>query len=106
MDALSRLYEVVCDRQKNPQEGSYTCYLFEKGLDKILKKVGEESAETIIAAKNNDNNELANEICDLLYHLTVLMAQQNLPVEQVMDILDQRSKKIGNLSFAPLCYCY
>ena len=51
-DVLERLYEVVLERKRNPQEGSYTCYLFDKGLDKILKKVGEESAETIIAAKN------------------------------------------------------
>ena len=96
-NALKQLYEVVENRRSNPQEGSYTCYLFEKGVDKILKKVGEESSEVIIAAKNNDNDETANEICDLLYHLTVLMVNQNIPLEQVMGILDERGKKIGNL---------
>ena len=68
-NVLNELYAVVADRKVNPEEGSYTCYLFEKGLDKILKKVGEECAETIIAAKNGDNEELKNEISDLLYHL-------------------------------------
>lgn len=96
-DTLAELYQVVEGRRTDPQEGSYTCYLFEKGLDKILKKVGEESSEVIIAAKNNDNDETTNEICDLLYHLTVLMVNQNIPLEQVMGILDERSKKIGNL---------
>ena len=96
-NALQQLYEVVENRRSNPQEGSYTCYLFEKGVDKILKKVGEESSEVIIAAKNNDNDETANEICDLLYHLTVLMVNQGIPLEQVMGILDERGKKIGNL---------
>lgn len=94
---LEDLYAVVSDRKVNPEEGSYTCYLFDKGLDKILKKVGEECAETIIAAKNKDNNELKNEICDLIYHLTVLMVENGLPLEDVMEELDARSAKIGNL---------
>ncbi len=94
---LEDLYGVVTDRKTNPEEGSYTCYLFDKGLDKILKKVGEECAETIIAAKNKDNNELKNEICDLIYHLTVLMVENGLPLEDVMEELDARSAKIGNL---------
>ena len=63
---LNALYDTVVSRKENPQEGSYTCYLFEKGRDKILKKVGEECSETIIAAKNNDNGETVYEICDLL----------------------------------------
>lgn len=96
-DTLKQLYQVVQDRQTNPQEGSYTCYLFEKGLDKILKKVGEECAETIIAAKNNVQADTVGEISDLLYHLTVMMVQQNIPLEAVMEELDQRSQKIGNL---------
>ena len=96
-DTLKGLYEVIQDRQKNPQEGSYTCYLFEKGLDKILKKVGEECAETVIAAKNEDQAETVMEICDLLYHLTVLMAEQGIPLEAVLDELDRRAMKIGNL---------
>jgi phosphoribosyl-ATP pyrophosphohydrolase len=96
-DVLGELYKVVLDRKNNPQEGSYTCYLFDKGLDKILKKVGEECAEVIIAAKNQINAELNPEICDLLYHLLVLMAQMNLPLEDIYQELSERAKKIGNL---------
>lgn len=96
-DTLKNLYQVVQDRKENPQEGSYTCYLFDKGLDKILKKVGEECSETIIAAKNGVQEETVGEISDLLYHLTVMMAQQNIPLEAVMEELDRRSAKIGNL---------
>lgn len=96
-DILKELYEVVLDRKTNPQEGSYTCYLFEKGLDKILKKVGEECAETIIASKNTNDEDLIGEICDLIYHLTVLMAEREIPLEKVYEELDKRSAKIGNL---------
>jgi phosphoribosyl-ATP pyrophosphohydrolase len=96
-DVLSELYKVVLNRKDCPQEGSYTCYLFEKGLDKILKKVGEECAEVIIAAKNDRQEELTYEICDLLYHLFVLMAQQGIPLENVEKELSKRSQKIGNL---------
>ena len=81
----------------NPEEGSYTCYLFEKGLDKVLKKVGEECAETIIAAKNGDNVELNGEVNDLLYHLMVMMNICELPLDDVMAELEKRSLKIGNL---------
>ena len=97
MDTLQGLYDVVQGRKENPQEGSYTCYLFEKGLDKILKKCGEECTEMVIAAKNQDNEELANEICDLLYHILVLMAERELPLSEVQAILEQRRQKIGNL---------
>ena len=96
-DTLQNLYKVVEDRKANPQEGSYTCYLFDKGLDKILKKVGEECAETIIAAKNGVQEDTVGEISDLLYHLTVMMVQQNIPLEAVLEELDRRSAKIGNL---------
>ena len=75
-DVWKQLYQVVQDRKTSPQEGSYTCYLFDKGLEKILKKVGEECAETIIAAKNGRQEETVGEISDLIYHLTVMMAQQ------------------------------
>ena len=68
-----------------------------KGLDKILKKVGEECSETLIAAKNGIQEETVGEISDLLYHLTVLMVEQDIPLEAVMDELDRRSQKIGNL---------
>ena len=70
-DTLKELYETILDRKSNKQEGSYTCYLFDKGLDKILKKVGEECSETIIAAKNGDNSETVLEISDLIYHLSL-----------------------------------
>ena len=96
-DTLKNLYAVVEDRKANPQEGSYTCYLFEQGLDKILKKVGEECAETIIAAKNDVPADTVGEISDLLYHLTVMMVEKGIPLEDVMGELDRRSAKIGNL---------
>lgn len=96
-DVLKELYDVVSGRKINPQEGSYTCYLFDKGLDKILKKVGEECAETIIASKNTNDEELVGEICDLMYHLTVLMVERNIPIEDVFEELNKRSAKIGNL---------
>ena len=96
-DTWKTLYQVVESRKHNPPEGSYTCYLFEKGLDKILKKIGEECAETIIAAKNGIQEETVGEISDLLYHLTVMMSAQNIPLEAVMEELDRRSAKIGNL---------
>ncbi|OUN24239.1 phosphoribosyl-ATP diphosphatase [Pseudoflavonifractor sp. An85] len=96
-DTMQKLYSVVLDRKEHPQEGSYTCYLFDKGLDKILKKVGEECSETIIAAKNGVKEETVGEISDLIYHLMVMMAQQGIPLEDVMAELDRRSLKIGNL---------
>lgn len=96
-DTLQALYQVVLDRKTNPQEGSYTCYLFEQGIDKICKKVGEESAETIIAAKNGVQADTVGEISDLIYHLMVLMAQQEIPLDAVLSELDRRSAKIGNL---------
>ncbi len=75
-DVFQELYNVILDRRENPQEGSYTCYLFEKGTDKILKKVAEESGETIIAAKNGVKEDTVAEIGDLLFHLLVLMAKR------------------------------
>ena len=94
---LNELYQVVLDRKEHPMEGSYTCYLFEKGLDKILKKVGEESAETIIAAKNDVPSDTVGEISDLIYHLMVMMAEKGIPLEDVLAELESRSRKIGNL---------
>ena len=96
-DAFKEMYEVILNRRENPQEGSYTCYLFEKGLDKILKKCGEECTEMVIAAKNKDNEELANEINDLLYHMAVLMVERGVTVEEIEEIMRERSQKIGNL---------
>lgn len=105
--ALQELYQVVLERQKTFAENSYTCYLFRKGLDKILKKCGEECSEIIIAAKNASvaaddikdamMTDLKNEICDLLYHLTVLMVNEGISLDEINEILKQRSLKIGNL---------
>ena len=94
---LERLYSVVLSRKADPQEGSYTCYLFDKGLDKILKKVGEECAEPVIAAKNGVPSDTVGEISDLIYHLMVMMAEQGIPLEDVLAELDRRARKIGNL---------
>lgn len=96
-EAFKEMYDVIVKRRDDPQEGSYTCYLFDKGLDKILKKCGEECTEMVIAAKNHDNEELANEINDVLYHMAVLMVERGLTVEEVDEIMRERSKKIGNL---------
>ena len=96
-NALQALYETVVSRKEEKQEGSYTCYLFEKGLDKILKKCGEECSEVIIAAKNGDNNETVLEISDLLYHLMVLMGNEGITLEEVEAELGKRSNKTGNL---------
>lgn len=97
MKSLERLYRVIEARREAPQENSYTCYLLDEGLDKILKKIGEESAETIIAAKNGDAAPLCEEMSDLLYHLMVLLVSQNIPLADVAAVLDKRSAKIGNL---------
>ena len=94
---LRQLYATVIERRDNPQDGSYTCYLLDKGLEKILKKVGEESAETIIAAKNGNAEELTGEIADLIYHLMVMMVSTGLPLDAVLAELDKRSLKTGNL---------
>ena len=97
MNIIQDLYDIVSDRKQNPEENSYTCYLFEKGTDKILKKCGEECSELIIAAKNSDNAELSNEISDLIYHILVLCAQQGLQWSEVEEVLTERRNKIGNL---------
>ena len=96
-DCIRDVYATILDRRDNPSENSYTRYLFDQGIDKILKKVGEECAETLIAAKNGRNDETAGEICDLLYHLLVLMAQQGISTQEITAILEQRRQKIGNL---------
>ena len=94
---LQDLYDLICARQEQRPEGSYTTYLFNSGLDKILKKVGEESAETIIAAKNATNDEtrklLAGEISDLLYHLLVLMVERKVGLRDIQAELNQRARK-------------
>ncbi len=96
-DALREMETVIEQRRGEPLEGSYTCYLFEKGLDKILKKLGEESAETIIAAKNGEKEELVGEINDLLYHLLVMMNVCGVSLSEVEAECRRRAQKIGNL---------
>ncbi len=87
---LAELYTTVIERKENPKEGSYTNYLMDKGLNKILKKVGEECTEVIIAAKDNDNKELVFEVADLMYHLTVMMAVKGINWDDVAVELQQR----------------
>ncbi|MEE0955858.1 MAG: bifunctional phosphoribosyl-AMP cyclohydrolase/phosphoribosyl-ATP diphosphatase HisIE [Eubacterium sp.] len=87
---LQKVFDVIMDRRANPREGSYTNYLFDKGIDKILKKVGEESAEIIIAAKNPDKEESIYEMCDFLYHMMVLMVEKGLTWEDLTRELANR----------------
>lgn len=93
---LSNLYTLVESRKRERPDGSYTTYLFDEGLDKILKKVGEESTETIIAAKNEDSHALVREASDLLYHLIVLLVERGLTLDQVSGELSSRRKKDSN----------
>lgn len=87
---LIELEQVIKEREKERPEGAYTTYLFEKGVDKILKKVGEEASEVIIAAKNRDKEELKWEAADLIYHLLVLFQEQKLPFNEVLSVLNKR----------------
>jgi phosphoribosyl-ATP pyrophosphohydrolase len=90
---IDELYEIIMDRKKNPVEGSYTSrLLFEKGLDGILKKVGEECIEVIVAAKNGKKEELVYEIADLTYHLLVLMAALEITPDDVRKELKKRRR--------------
>ncbi len=90
LSVLKDVYDVIVDRKNHPKEGSYTNYLFTKGIDKQLKKIGEESAEIIIAAKNPDVSELEYESCDFLYHLMVVMVERGLSWDNLMAELDKR----------------
>lgn len=87
---LNNLYELIESRERERPEGSYTTYLFNKGLDKILKKVGEESAETIIAAKNEDRTRLTAEVADLVYHLLVLLVARGVSLDEIRAELASR----------------
>ncbi|HKL94377.1 MAG TPA: bifunctional phosphoribosyl-AMP cyclohydrolase/phosphoribosyl-ATP diphosphatase HisIE [Clostridia bacterium] len=88
--SLQNLYEMLEGRKAEKVEGSYTSYLFEKGIDKILKKVGEECTEVIIAGKGGENLELTFEIADLTYHLLVLMIEKGIPLSEIFDELSKR----------------
>ena len=87
---LMTLEEVIAQREKERPEGAYTTYLFQEGVDKILKKVGEEATEVVIAAKNRDSEELKWEASDLIYHLMVLLREQGLPFKEVLKVLEER----------------
>lgn len=91
-EILLTLEKVIKEREEQRPEGAYTTYLFEKGVDKILKKVGEEASEVIIAAKNRDPEELKWEASDLLYHLFVLLREQKLPFAEILNVLLERHK--------------
>lgn len=97
MEVIKEVYDTILERQQAKQEGSYTSYLFEKGIDKILKKVGEECTEMVIAAKNNDKTETIYEISDLVFHTLVMMANQGITVEEIGAELEKRTKKTSNL---------
>ena len=90
LKVLEDVYDIIEDRKENPKEGSYTNYLFDKGVDKILKKLGEECTEIVIAAKNPDPEEIKYEISDFLYHCMVLMVEKNVTWEEIMNELSQR----------------
>ena len=98
---LNELYEIIKNRKTQPKEGSYTNYLFDKGLDKILKKVGEEATEVVIAAKNEDPQELIYETADVLYHLLVLLAEKNIPYEAIEAELASREGVVSKTTDRP-----
>ncbi|MDD4781617.1 MAG: bifunctional phosphoribosyl-AMP cyclohydrolase/phosphoribosyl-ATP diphosphatase HisIE [Tissierellia bacterium] len=89
---LNKVYNQIINRRDNPVEGSYTNYLLEKGLDKILKKVGEETSEVIIGAKNKDKDELVYELSDLVYHALVLMVNEGVTINDIKKELTKRHK--------------
>ncbi len=90
LKVFERVYSVILDRKIHPKEGSYTNYLFDKGIDKILKKLGEEATEIVIAAKNPNPNEIKYEISDFLYHMMVLMAEKGVTWEEITEELAKR----------------
>ncbi|QCS51480.1 bifunctional phosphoribosyl-AMP cyclohydrolase/phosphoribosyl-ATP diphosphatase HisIE [Priestia flexa] len=92
-DIINELESVIAKREAEMPEGAYTTYLFDKGVDKILKKVGEEAGEVIIAAKNRDHEELKWEVADLFYHVLVLLREQKLPLDDVLAVLKERHSK-------------
>ncbi len=96
-DVLGTLCATVAERVQAGEERSYTCYLFREGLDKILKKCGEEMSEVLIAAKNGEKTATVGEISDLLYHLAVMMVHEGIAPEEVAEELARRHTKTGNL---------
>ena len=90
LQIFETVYETIMDRKEHPKEGSYTNYLFDKGIDKILKKVGEEATEIVIAAKNPDPEEVKYEMADFLYHAMVLMAEKGIDWEDIIQEMAER----------------
>ena len=90
LHVFQNVYDVITDRKEHPKEGSYTNYLFDKGIDKILKKVVEECTEIVIAAKNPDKEEIKSEISDFLYHMMVLMVEKGVSWEEITRELAKR----------------
>ena len=95
-DILNELYKTILARKDIGEDGSYTAYLFDKGLEKILKKIGEESTEVVISSLGDNKDNQVNEMCDLIYHLLVLMAELGISLEDIKEELEKRSKKINN----------
>lgn len=93
---LEKEFNTILQRKDSLEEGSYTAYLFNKGKEKILKKVGEECTEVVIASMANNKEELIGEICDLTYHVLVLMAKEGLSIEDIENELKKRSEKSNN----------
>ncbi len=91
-DILMREQAVIIDRKNNPEDGSYTNYLFNKGEDKILKKVGEEAAEVVIAGKNRDKDEIKYETADLLYHLSVMLVDNGMTWDDIFEEMENRAQ--------------
>lgn len=92
-DIIDTLYSVIKERKQKPEEGSYTTYLFKEGVDKILKKVGEESSEVIIGAKNNSKEEVIYETSDLVYHMLVLLVEMGITTDDIKEELYKRHSK-------------
>jgi len=101
MQNMEDLYQLIAQRQKNPKKGSYTDYLFTEGLDKILKKVGEESTEVVVAAKNPDDDALVYETADLFYHVLVLLVQRGVSFDQIKTELAKREGKMSDFKDRP-----
>jgi len=92
LSLLNELYELIKTRKKELPEGSYTAMLFQKGIDKIAQKVGEEAVEVVIDAKNDNKEAFTNEVADLLFHLMILLVEKNVTIEEVLEILEKRKK--------------
>jgi len=100
--SILALYEMMEGRKNTPQEGSYTTYLFEKGMDKILKKIGEECTETVIAGAKNDKQEAVYEIADLTYHILVMMVEMGISIQDIKDELASRRIVDSKIKQEPL----